>query len=217
MTTMEMLIAVAIVAVLVGGGLGFLLGSRRGRRADARVAKAEAELEAYRGSVTDHFRQTAVRFRELGEQYLSLHEHLAQGADKLCDVSRDEAKLRFEPLAALEASPTDATDEPAPKEETSPAAPEPITADRNAPPVDYELPAMSAEAPSSPAIDEPSTPEPGDESARPDKDDSTAAGDSASREAAAAGESPEATREGAAGPEKPERPPREADRPQTIH
>ena len=78
MTQTAILIAVGLAAFVVGGGLGFLLAARRGRHADERAERTQAELAAYRGNVSEHFRETAVRFRELTEQYRSLHRHLAE-------------------------------------------------------------------------------------------------------------------------------------------
>jgi uncharacterized membrane-anchored protein YhcB (DUF1043 family) len=213
-----MIIAAAIAALLVGGGLGFLLGSRRGRQADARVAKAEAELEAYRGNVTDHFRQTAVRFRELGEQYRSLHEHLAQGAESLCDVSRGDGKLRFEPLTALEAPETGRDEDRAAAADDGPqAAAEPIVATRDTPPVDYELPAMAADRPSPPDTDDRAGPETGDEPVTPEKTVPDVARDRADTQAEADAESSEAGRKDDAEPGEPERAARKEERPRTIH
>ena len=80
MTDTALLATVGLVALLLGAGLGYYLAARRERKADERAATAEAELNAYRDNVTDHFRETAVHFRALCEQYRSLHEHLAQGA-----------------------------------------------------------------------------------------------------------------------------------------
>jgi uncharacterized membrane-anchored protein YhcB (DUF1043 family) len=103
MTDTVILIAVALVAFVIGCGLGYYLTAGRERKADERAERVEAEMAAYRGNVTEHFRETAVKFRQLGEQYRALHGHLADGAEALCDVPDKGAKLEFSPLAELEA------------------------------------------------------------------------------------------------------------------
>lgn len=103
MTDTTILIAVALVAFVIGGGLGYYLTAGRERRADDRAERARAELAAYRGNVTDHFKETAVKFRQLGEQYKALHEHLAEGAEALCEMPDRDTRLEFAPLAELEA------------------------------------------------------------------------------------------------------------------
>jgi hypothetical protein len=102
MTQTAILIAIGLAAFVVGGGLGFMLAARRGRHADERAERVQAELAAYRGNVTEHFRETAVKFRELTEQYRSLHQHLAEGAEARCEVPGKGPKLEFAPLAELE-------------------------------------------------------------------------------------------------------------------
>ena len=103
MTDTVILISVALVAFVIGCGLGYYLTAGRERKADERAERVEAEMAAYRGNVTEHFRETAVKFRQLGEHYRALHEHLADGAEALCDVPDKGAKLEFSPLAELEA------------------------------------------------------------------------------------------------------------------
>jgi hypothetical protein len=135
------------VALLVGAGLGYYLAARRERRADERAATAEAELNAYRDNVTDHFRETAVHFRALGEQYRSLHEHLAQGAESLCETRRDEERLSFSPLAEIEGPAAGAGDEPAAHETGGEVIDSAADATSQAtPPVDYELPGAAEPA-----------------------------------------------------------------------
>ena len=160
MTETALLATVGLVALLLGTGLGYYLAARRERQADERAATAEAKLSAYRDNVTDHFRETAIHFRALGEQYRSLHEHLAQGAESLCETRRDDERLSFSPLAEIEGPIAGAGDESATQEaegdfiESAPAAddadPQAAAAadaqSRTSPPVDYELPGAATPA-----------------------------------------------------------------------
>jgi len=95
------LVTVGVVALLAGLGLGFWLGRLKLRSADARVRDAEAEMEAYRKQVTEHFSGTARHFQELGRQYKSLYEHLAAGADTLCERSDARGEMSFMPSGLL--------------------------------------------------------------------------------------------------------------------
>jgi uncharacterized membrane-anchored protein YhcB (DUF1043 family) len=162
MTDTALLATVGLVALLLGAGLGYYLAARRERQADERAATAEAELGAYRDNVTDHFRETAVHFRALGEQYRSLHEHLAQGAESLCETRRDDERLSFSPLAEIEGPAAGAGEEPAALEPegaviesatddaASQAAAAADATSRIKPPVDYELPGAAAPAAAAP-------------------------------------------------------------------
>lgn len=153
MTDTALLATVGLVALLLGAGLGYYLAARRERKADERAATAEAELSAYRDNVTDHFRETAVHFRALGEQYRSLHEHLAQGAESLCETRRDDERLSFSPLAEIEGPAAGTGEEPAalePEGEVIESAPAADATSRIKPPVDYELPGAAASAAAAP-------------------------------------------------------------------
>lgn len=160
MTETSILVTVGLLALLLGTGLGYLLAARRGRQADERAVTAEKELNAYREDVTGHFRETAVHFRALGEQYRSLHEHLAQGAESLCETPRDDERLSFSPLAEIEGPAASATSktaaldpdgavlESAPEAEEAPPGVAAAAAATSvvAPPVDYELPGAAEPA-----------------------------------------------------------------------
>lgn len=83
---------VAIVALAVGGAIGFFLphSSRIPRAPGARSA-AEEELEAmrdrhenYRRDVEMHFDKTAELLGQLLGNYREVHNHLAHGAECLC-------------------------------------------------------------------------------------------------------------------------------------
>jgi len=95
------ILIIGLVALALGVGIGFLLGNLKSQAADKRTRDAEAELDAYRKQVTSHFGQTAEHFQALGLQYKALYEHLATGADTLCDLTDTEQKLTFMPKEML--------------------------------------------------------------------------------------------------------------------
>lgn len=104
-----LLASAGVVILLVGGGVGFWVGRSGIGGSKARIEKAEAELEEYKRSVTEHFGQTAAHFQAIGKQYRELYEHMANGEQALCDSAAAGRELLFGPGA--DATSTD-VDEP---------------------------------------------------------------------------------------------------------
>lgn len=94
-----LLVSTAVVILLVGGGIGFWIGRSGIGGSKARVDKAEAELEEYKRNVSQHFGQTAAHFQAIGKQYRELYDHMANGAEALCEPDDAGAKLLFAPGA----------------------------------------------------------------------------------------------------------------------
>ena len=83
------IIAGAALFVL-GLGLGTLLGRRsspaaqRQRDAELKLEQVLQDKKAYEDEVVDHFTDTAKLLNNLTERYRDVHNHLAKGADALC-------------------------------------------------------------------------------------------------------------------------------------
>ena len=92
-----LLASAGVFILLVGGGVGFWVGRSGVGGSKARVEKAEAELEDYKRSVTEHFGQTAAHFQAIGEQYRELYDHMANGAQALCEPDEAGKQLLFAP------------------------------------------------------------------------------------------------------------------------
>jgi uncharacterized membrane-anchored protein YhcB (DUF1043 family) len=92
-----LLASAGVVILLVGGGVGFWVGRSGVGGGRARVEKAEAELEEYKRSVTEHFGQTASHFQAIGKQYRELYDHMANGAQALCEPGEAGKQLLFAP------------------------------------------------------------------------------------------------------------------------
>jgi uncharacterized membrane-anchored protein YhcB (DUF1043 family) len=102
------LLASASVAILlVGGGIGFWVGRSGIGGGKARVQEAEAELEEYKRNVTEHFGQTAAHFQAIGKQYRELYEHMADGAQALCESEEAGKQLLFAPGADAQSTEVD--------------------------------------------------------------------------------------------------------------
>ena len=96
-----LLASAGVLILLVGGGVGFWVGRSGIGGGKARIEKAEAELEEYKRSVTEHFGQTAAHFQAIGKQYRELYEHMANGAQVLCEPDEAGIQLLFAPGAEV--------------------------------------------------------------------------------------------------------------------
>jgi len=57
------------------------------KRLEIELEESREELKNYRSEVTSHFQETAHKFNALTENYRNIYEHLARGAQSLCDKS----------------------------------------------------------------------------------------------------------------------------------
>lgn len=107
------------VGVAIGLVLGYLLG-RGGSNQQQRMANeldaARSELDRYKEEVTEHFETTAELVNGLTEQYRRVHQHLASGAQTLCNDERPGEALQasLQPRLGKQDIPTvtDAVDNP---------------------------------------------------------------------------------------------------------
>lgn len=107
---------IIVLLVLVGalcGVAGYTIARLGQRRAGGGKTAAElkTELGEYKENVTEHFQTTASLLHEMTEQYRSVYEHMAAGAQNLCDP--EQATLQIESLSAglLSASGPEAANE----------------------------------------------------------------------------------------------------------
>lgn len=110
MPPMLVLVATALVALGIGLGAGWNLASRKRSKRDVimdlenRLERALESRADYEAEVAEHFSQTADLLNKLTSDYRAVYNHLASGADKLCDgevtippaalsQARDEAEV----------------------------------------------------------------------------------------------------------------------------
>jgi uncharacterized membrane-anchored protein YhcB (DUF1043 family) len=145
--------------LVVGGGLGFWLAQLRLRGESAKADEVQQQFDEYRREVTQHFGRTAEHFKAIGREYRELYEHMASGADSLCDRDALDAKLSFAPKAILESiaeeremhAPRDfAEDDQAANTVSSPTE-EPITAEPEQEAVEALSPESETQADEKPA------------------------------------------------------------------
>lgn len=100
-----------IVFVLLGAGFGYQSAMMRERKAGGgrTASELKTELEDYQQNVSDHFMESAALLQGMTEQYKKIYEHMARGAQDLCETQEDRpelAALRNGLLAAALASST---------------------------------------------------------------------------------------------------------------
>lgn len=88
-----MVFAITALAVVVGLVLGLLMGRRTSggakkyRDISLKLDQVMQDKKSYEAEVVEHFTETAKLLNGLTESYRDVHNHLAQGADKLCHGS----------------------------------------------------------------------------------------------------------------------------------
>jgi uncharacterized protein len=75
------------LALVAGVGVGYLLfmAVERRKTGGKTAAEIHAELQEYREQVQEHFTKTSDLFQNLTVQYRELYDHLANGAQDLCE------------------------------------------------------------------------------------------------------------------------------------
>jgi uncharacterized protein len=82
---------VGICATLAGALIGYAAalimnpGTSKSRELESRLQEAQDRLKDYRLEVHGHFQRSADLLRQLTETYREVHNHLAQGAESLCE------------------------------------------------------------------------------------------------------------------------------------
>lgn len=75
-----------ILGVVIGLILGRLVWGRgaQNRRVSQQLDDLQNEYLRYQAQVNEHFMETAHRVRRMNDAYRDMHEHLANGASRLC-------------------------------------------------------------------------------------------------------------------------------------
>lgn len=115
------LIVAIVVAAAIGGGIGAWLMwlMHRSQSGGKSIADLRQEQADYQRDVEQHFERTAELFKDMSENYRNLYQHLASGAQKLCQGEPVIQPLEFAKGEAL----TDQSGA-APTETPAPARPE---------------------------------------------------------------------------------------------
>lgn len=94
------IIITGLIGAVLGGLIGAIIGLRNGsagvkaRELQQRLDQSERERKSYEQDVIQHFAETASRLNTLTESYREVHNHLAQGAARLCDGRGTDGALQ---------------------------------------------------------------------------------------------------------------------------
>jgi len=102
----ETIVVLLIIMGAVCAVGGYTYAQARQRRAGGGKTAEElkAELGKYKESVTDHFQTTANLLNGMTEQYRAVYQHMASGAQNLCDPEQASAQIENLAAAALPAT-----------------------------------------------------------------------------------------------------------------
>lgn len=90
MYSLTILVATGAITLLLGLGIGLLLGRRtssdaqRLRDTERKLDQLTQDKRAYEEEVVEHFTQAAALLNTLTDSYRKVHNHLATGAETLC-------------------------------------------------------------------------------------------------------------------------------------
>lgn len=106
---MTNLILAAIAALIVGIVIGVLVGrsgqgaTLRQRRAEQQIEELRSEYTRYQAQVNEHFMESAHLLRRFNDAYRDVNQHMARGANRLCndedwleELESEKARARLE-------------------------------------------------------------------------------------------------------------------------
>lgn len=112
-----------VIVFAVGGGAGFFIArqikDKHTLGLEEQLKTAHTQLDEYQGEVNHHFLKTSQLFNKLTDNYREVYEHLATGAQKLCNDKPPAAMLDLPETKILAATVATTTDTVAATEETS--------------------------------------------------------------------------------------------------
>ncbi len=105
--SLEIVLLVAVIAVIAGLVAGLLMGRRTSHGAKKhrdlalKLDQVMQDKKSYEAEVVEHFSETAKLLNNLTESYREVHNQLAQGAEKLCHgagpVSLERLENNYDP------------------------------------------------------------------------------------------------------------------------
>lgn len=99
---MTNLILAAVAALIVGIVIGAMVGrsgqgsSLRQRRAEQQTEEVRNEYLRYQAQVNEHFMESAHLLRRFNDAYRDVNQHMARGANRLCNDEEWLAELAEE-------------------------------------------------------------------------------------------------------------------------
>lgn len=93
MYPLELVITAGVAATVAGTIIGYLIAKKTGASQQAQAQleqqldKLQKQQQNYQSEVSEHFVETAQLFNQLTNSYRDVHNHLAEGAQKLAGES----------------------------------------------------------------------------------------------------------------------------------
>ncbi|KAA1176373.1 DUF1043 family protein [Marinobacter salinexigens] len=109
---MTNLILAAIAALVVGIVIGVFVGrsgqgtTLRQRRAEQQIEELRSEYTRYQAQVNEHFMESAHLLRRFNDAYRDVNQHMARGANRLCndedwmeELAQETSRKRLEEVS----------------------------------------------------------------------------------------------------------------------
>ena len=106
MENLDLLWQIGTAAFLIGGLLGSLLyhilisSKYRSGKVAEQLDELQREFVDYKEKVSDHFTSTAHLINKMTETYKDVHEHMANGAESLCEDEQVKRQMSDSLLSA---------------------------------------------------------------------------------------------------------------------
>ncbi|WP_323751945.1 YhcB family protein [Marinobacter sp.] len=115
---MTNLILAAVAALVVGIIIGVLFGrsgqgaSLRQRRAEQKIDELRGEFTRYQAQVNEHFLESAQLMERFNDAYRDVNQHMARGANRLCNDEEWPESLAQDVSGRIEHSDSDSSEPP---------------------------------------------------------------------------------------------------------
>ncbi len=122
-----------VIVFAIGGGAGFFIArqikDKHTLGLEKQLETTQSQLSEYQGEVNRHFLKTSLLFNKLTDNYREVYEHLATGAQKLCNdkplpTALDLPETKILTAAVATGASAAIADEISPEVDTATLAPE---------------------------------------------------------------------------------------------
>ncbi|MGR9090982.1 MAG: YhcB family protein [Gammaproteobacteria bacterium] len=104
----ETIVILLLIMGVVSAFGGYVVAHERQRRSGGGKSAAElrSELDEYKENVNEHFQTTAGLLHDMTEQYRAVYEHMASGAQNLCDPETAQSQIESLRAGLLPSAPS---------------------------------------------------------------------------------------------------------------
>lgn len=126
MYSLELLLVVAIGAIILGLVAGYFISQRTSpskqsqQQLESQLSELQDKQENYQQEVSDHFVETAKLLNQMTDSYRDVHNHLAKGAQLLADNNANHSLKSLSDNSDLSIEQTQQDDELTPPSDYTP-------------------------------------------------------------------------------------------------